>query len=173
MKCLRELDRKDLPIINKWRNDEELIELLGAPFRYINIEVDEQWFDNYMSNRSSTVRCAIVDSKDVIIGLISLTSINSINQSAQLHIMIGDCENQGKGIGTIAIKGMVEHAFNNLNLHRIELLVLESNKRAQRVYEKVGFKREGIKRKAVYKSSRFIDLYLYAILREDYDISND
>lgn len=41
---LRELERKDLTIINSWRNDYELIEQLGAPFRYINLEVDQKWF---------------------------------------------------------------------------------------------------------------------------------
>lgn len=48
---LRELERKDLPIINRWRNDAELIALLDAPFRYINLDVDMKWFDGYMSNR--------------------------------------------------------------------------------------------------------------------------
>ena len=53
---LRELERKDLTIINSWRNDYELIEQLGAPFRYINLEVDQKWFDCYMSNRGNQVR---------------------------------------------------------------------------------------------------------------------
>ena len=48
---LRELERKDLTIINSWRNDYELIEQLGAPFRYINLEVDQKWIDCYMSNK--------------------------------------------------------------------------------------------------------------------------
>ena len=42
---LRELERKDIPTINRWRNNPELVALLGAPFRYINSEVDEKWFD--------------------------------------------------------------------------------------------------------------------------------
>ena len=37
---LRELDKKDLPVINEWRNNKELISFLGAPFRFINIDVD-------------------------------------------------------------------------------------------------------------------------------------
>ena len=37
---LRELERKDLKKINSWRNDEEIISLLGAPYRFINQEVD-------------------------------------------------------------------------------------------------------------------------------------
>lgn len=50
------MERKDLTIINSWRNDHELIEQLGAPFRYINLEVDPKWFDLYMSNRGNQVR---------------------------------------------------------------------------------------------------------------------
>ena len=42
---LRELERKDLKKINSWRNDEEIIALLGAPYRFINQEVDEKWYE--------------------------------------------------------------------------------------------------------------------------------
>lgn len=166
---LRELERKDLSIINKWRNDPELISLLGAPFRYINIDVDEKWFESYMANRSNTVRCAIVqESEDVILGLVSLVSIDYMNQCAEFHIMIGDKQNQGKGIGTYAVNEMLHHAFYNMNLQRIELTVLEENKRAQKLYENAGFVREGLKRKAKYKNGEFVNVLSYAILRAEY-----
>lgn len=38
---------------------------------------------------------------------------------------------------------MLEHAFSNMNLHRVELAVLEDNRRARALYEKVGFVEEG------------------------------
>ena len=46
---LRELSRKDLMEINRWRNNPELIKLLGAPFRYIDVQIDERWYENYLS----------------------------------------------------------------------------------------------------------------------------
>lgn len=73
---LRELERKDIKEINKWRNDPELISFLGAPFRYINEEIDMLWFDNYMKNRHIFVRLAIVGDDDKILGLASLTNID-------------------------------------------------------------------------------------------------
>lgn len=167
MYYLRELQKDDLPKINTWRNDQELITMLEAPFRYINLRVDEMWFDAYMLNRANTVRCAIVrKGDDAILGLISLVNIDYMNQKAELHIMIGDKENQGKGIGTYAINTIIQHAFNNLNLHRIELSVLEENLRAQHVYEKAGFVCEGCKRKAVYKNGKYVNIRMYAILKE-------
>ncbi len=167
---LREIERRDLNKINNWRNDEKLISYLGAPFRFINYEVDVNWFNNYMANRMENVRCAIVnDSCDEILGIVSLTSINFQNQSAEFQIMVGDSENQNKGAGTYAVNRMLWHAFNNLNLQRVELCVLADNKRAIHLYEKCGFVYEGRKRKANYKDGKFVDLLIYSILRCEYD----
>lgn len=163
---LRELERKDLKSINSWHNDEEIIAILGAPYRFINQEVDEKWFESYMQSRSNAVRYAIVeDDCDDIIGLVSLMDINFINRSATLHIMIGN-EGQGKGAGTFAVKAMCEHAFKNYGLHRIELDVLAENKRAQHVYEKCGFIQEGVKRQAVFKCGKYIDIKNYSLLNK-------
>lgn len=166
---LRELDKRDLATVNKWRNDKELIDHLGAPFRYINQIVDERWFDNYMNNRNTCVRCAIVtEESDDIIGLVSLIKIDQMNQSAEFHIMIGNKENRGKGAGIFAVKEMLTHAFLNLNLQRIELTVNEDNTSAINLYEKVGFVREGLKRKARFKNGIYLNVYLYSMLRDDF-----
>lgn len=165
---LRELNESDLKTINKWRNNPELIINLGAPFRYINYEIDKKWYDFYINNRSTNVRCSIVDESDKILGLVSLVSIDYISQSAVFNIMIGDKENRGKGLGSFAVKEMLNHAFNNLNLQRVELSVLEYNKVAIHLYEKSGFKYEGRKRRARYKDGRFEDLLMYAILKDEF-----
>lgn len=169
MLYLRELERGDLPVINRWRNDPKLIALLGAPFRYINLEVDTKWFETYMGNRESAVRCVIMeDGSDEILGLVSLVSIDNINQSAEFHIMIGDTRNQGRGIGTYAVDAMLKHAFDNMNLQRVELFVLEDNERAKHLYEKSGFVYEGRKRKAKYKDGKFVDMLMYSILKSEF-----
>ena len=166
---LREIERNDIRIINSWRNNADLIAFLGAPYRYINPEVDEIWYENYMKNRNKEVRCAIVDeNKDEIVGLVSLVSVDHLNQSSELHIMIGKEGNRGQGAGTFSIKEMLKHAFFNLNLQRVELSVLEDNLRAKNLYEKLGFQYEGRKRKARYKNGAFKDLLVYSMLREDY-----
>lgn len=161
---LREFEKKDISTINKWRNDSDLISRL--PYRYINKEVDEKWYENYMNHRNNQVCCAIVDDNDdEILGLISLVSIDHMNQSGKLHIMIGNNEKQNKGLSTFAVKEMVNHAFNNLNLHRIELTVLDINKRAQHLYEEVVFVREETKKQAKYKNVEFVDMHTYALLK--------
>lgn len=169
---LREIERRDLPVINSWRNDEELISHLGAPFRYIGPEVDDSWFEAYLKNRSSAVRCAVTDNSDIALGVVYLTSVDSVNRSAVLSVMVGGIENRSHGVGSFAVKEMLRHAFNNLNLNRVELSVLTENVPAIRLYEKLGFVREGVKRQARFKNGRYADLAVYALLREDYKNDN-
>lgn len=167
---LRELRKEDILEINKWHNDSELINYLGAPFRYINLDVDYRWYDNYMQNRNTTIRCAIVEAmdEDNILGLVSLTNIDFINRSAECHLMIGDTKNRGKGIGYFGNIEILNHAFNNMNLNRIEVRVLESNTRALKGCEKVGYKREGVKVQSIYKNGKFVDIIMMAILKEEF-----
>lgn len=166
---LRELIREDIPIINKWRSTKDMINYLGAPFRFINEEVEELWFDNYMKNRSNTVRCSIIDKENNLLGLVSLTNINHINQSATMHIMIGEENNRGKGVGKYGVTSILTHAFLDLNINRVSLTVLADNERAKRLYDRIGFKTEGVSRQAVFKNGSFHDMYAMSILKNEFE----
>lgn len=170
---LREIERRDLPVINSWRNDRDLISHLGAPFRYIGPEVDDNWYEAYLAARTTTVRCAVVDEQDTVLGVVYLTGIDAVNRSAVLSVMVGNAENRSRGIGSFAVSEMLEHAFHNLNLNRVELSVLTENIIAIHLYEKLGFVREGVKRQARFKDGSYSDLAIYALLREDYEENVD
>lgn len=166
---LRELMRGDLAEVNRWRADRGLVGCLGAPFRHIGPEVDEAWFESYLKGRASTVRCAVVEAgePDCILGLATLASIDWVSRSCVFHIMVGP-KAQGRGVGTFALESMVEHAFLDLGLRRVELCVLDSNGRARRLYEKAGFVLEGTRRQAAYKGGKFEDLHVMALLRDEW-----
>jgi RimJ/RimL family protein N-acetyltransferase len=166
---LRELERTDLPALNSWRNDAEVVEHLGANFLYIAPEIDARWYDGYVAARDRTVRLAILDPDlDRMVGCVYLTDINRINRSAEFSILIGDKAYWSKGFGTAATKAMLAHAFDDLNLHRIYLSVLAENLRAIRLYEKVGFRVEGRQRDAVFKKGRYWDVMQMAVLKAEY-----
>ena len=63
---------------------------------------------------------------------------------------------------------MVEYGFNVLNLNRIQLHVAAHNSRGIKAYEKVGFRREGLLRQAMYQNDRYFDFYVMAILRNEF-----
>lgn len=170
MLMLRELRRDDVLEINRWRSNRELISHLGSPFRYIGPEVEEAWFESYLKSRKNCIRCAIVEDQfpDLILGLVTVSGIDWVSRSGVLHIMIGDSGNRGKGIGSFAVEEMIRHSFDDMGLHRIELNVLAANGAAIHFYEKLGFFCEGKRREAVFKSGEYEDMYLMAILAEDW-----
>ena len=63
---------------------------------------------------------------------------------------------------------MLEYAFLELGLSRIYLQTFDYNKRAQRVYERNGFVREGVLRKHKWKQGELKDLVYYGILKEEW-----
>jgi diamine N-acetyltransferase len=167
---LRELSRDDIPLVNRWRQDRDLVDGLGAPARYITEEVDHAWFEDYLRRRGVDVRCAIlVDGDTEPVGLVSLTGIDPVHRRGEFHLLIGRRDLHGRGLGSDAARQMLRHAFHDLNLHRVFLSVLSSNAAAIRVYEKAGFQREGLARQAAYKRGRYEDLVEMAILSREFD----
>ena len=73
----------------------------------------------------------------------------------------------GKGFATAAVKTLLEHAFNSLDLHRVEAGVAVENAKSIRVLEKVGMQREGRHRKILPLKTGWSDNYSYAILKAD------
>lgn len=166
---IREIQHGDLPLINRWRNDPEIVAWLGNNFLYIARDVDEAWYNQYLQNRDKAKRFAIVgDSNHGVIGTAQLTGIHPVNRSAEFSIVIGEKNCREKGAGQAATRELIRHGFDDLNLHRIFLTVLTTNKRAIHVYEKSGFVHEGIMRQSMYKQGKFEDLLLMSILRDEY-----
>lgn len=161
---LRALEPVDLPQLNRWRNDPALIETLGANFHYIPEQVDAEWYDHYLKNRQQAHRLSILVDEEYI-GNVNLTGIHPVNRSAEFSIMIGNPAFRGKGIGRQATIHMLQYGFFNLNLNRIWLTVMAENKPAIALYEQCGFQHEGIKRQDVFKSGRFHDMVMMAMLR--------
>src|SRR6478609_6878015 len=165
---LREINKTDISTLNKWRNDKEIIDTLGSVFRYINEETDLNWFENYMRTRTNNVRLAIcTQGNDALVGVVNLTNIDWQNRNAEFSIMIGEKTSQGKGYGTEATTMMIKHCFENLNLHRLYLHVLDYNTKAIDMYKKVGFKEEGKLKQCIYKNNKYHDMLVMGLVQEN------
>jgi diamine N-acetyltransferase len=170
---LREISHSDIKVIHAWRNDKDVVEGLGSPYRYVNIETEESWFATYQNNRSTQVRLGIVNQKNnELIGMVSLLQIDFLAKSAELALQIGNKTFWGRGIGKWATRLIVSHAFENLNLNRVYLYVLVKNECAQAVYKSVGFQKEGLLRQAIFKCGGYKDLVIMSILREEFILSD-
>ncbi|MED2947745.1 GNAT family protein [Bacillus subtilis] len=106
-------------------------------------------------------------SDDRLIGTVSLFQIiRGALQTAFIGYFLDKAHN-GKGIMTEAVRLVVDFAFHELKLHRIEAGVMPRNLGSMRVLEKAGFHKEGIARKNVKINGVWEDHQVLAILNPD------
>ena len=105
---------------------------------------------------------------DALIGTIGLFDVEWGNRTAWVGVGFGRREDWGKGYGTEAMSLLLAYAFDELNLHRLQLTVIAYNPRAIAMYEKVGFVREGAYREFVDRDGARHDLILYGLLRPEW-----
>ena len=168
MITLREISREDIPTINRWRRDPVVSDGVAAPPRFVGIDVDYKWFDEYLSRRGSEVRCAVcLADSGQLVGMVSLTRIDYVHRNAEYNAMIGERDVQNHGLGTAATRAMVRHGFFDLNLHRIYVSILRENVASIRMCENAGFREEGTIRQGAYKNGAYHDLVLMGVLKSE------
>ena len=90
------------------------------------------------------------------------------NAHAQFYITIGEADFRGKGLPNIIIPAVLTHGFTFLRLNKVYLWTLKKNKRAQKVYEKNGFKKEAILRDFLYCRGGFQDIIQHYVLSKEF-----
>ncbi len=164
---LRPLEMEDIDSFIMWLNDQEVRQYLSR-ITPLNSIRERGFIENLYKDDRGIVLGIVLKENDQLIGNISLDGVSIPNRHAYLGIFIGDKSCWSKGYGTEALDLVLEHGFNQLNLHRIFLTVLSFNARAIRVYEKVGFKREGVLREHIYRNGKYHDLYYMGLLENEW-----
>ena len=163
---IRKFERKDIPKKVEWVNNPENNVFLHYDIP-IEIEKTEQWF---AKNEDRTDRYdGLIEVDGSPVGLIGLLSIDQKNSKAEYYILIGDINFKGKGIAKNASIQIIEYGFYQLGLNRIYLYTESRNKTAQKLFETIGFSKEGCLRADVFSHGGYADRYVYSILRGDWD----
>lgn len=166
---LRAVERSDIPTFVRWYNDPEVRQYLNM-YEPVSTEREERWFEELQKQENDRVYAieARIGEEWVHIGNIGLHRIRWKDRCAILGIAIGEKQYWGQGYGTDAIRALLRFAFEEMNLQRVELEVLDFNTRARRCYEKVGFRYEGTRRRAVFSGGTYHDSLMMGILREEF-----
>ncbi|WP_378147323.1 GNAT family N-acetyltransferase [Cnuibacter sp. UC19_7] len=112
----------------------------------------------------SEVPCAIRCQGEPV-GSISLR-IRSFTAVGEIGYWI-DAAHEGRGVVTRATRALVDHAFDDLGLVRVELHTATHNARSRGVAERLGFIREGTMRAAHPVGGERHDMELYSLLPSD------
>lgn len=161
---LRKPDIEDVDILYTLKNDAESNNLLGGFTTGYSKNAIREWivFHNGATNECLYLIEELTTKK--VIGHVGFYQIDHRIRKAEFAILIADKSCQGKGYGNICTKYMLSYGFDQLNLNRIELSFLENNHRALNLYEKHGFEREGVLKKAQYKNGTYLNIILMAKL---------
>jgi RimJ/RimL family protein N-acetyltransferase len=160
---------RDAPTLARWSEDTEYLRAVDSDYaRPLSPEEFALRLspDQADPNRLEFHLRTLAD--DRLIGFVALHSVEWNNGAALLAIGIGEARYRGKGYGTDALQLILRFAFHELNLFRIGLDVIATNTRALRMYEKLGFQREGCMRGAVLRDGCRTDRILMGILRDEW-----
>lgn len=164
------LDSTDLGLIRSWRNDYNIWRWCRQ-VGFISDAEQIRWFNK--QSEDPTIKMfkilAKTNEKAVPVGVCGLTSLDYLNRRAEFSLYTAP-DVQRRGIGQHALSILLEHSFNNLGLNLIWGETFEHNP-AQRMFEKLGFKREGTRRSFYFRDGRFIDAHLYSITAEEFHAS--
>lgn len=161
---LRAREPGDEPLLYQWFNDPEVTEFLSI--RYPLSHAQENEFVERTSSIGYAGASFAVETlaEGRLIGGCDLRTGPPEDRHAELGIALGDKASWDGGYGTDTMRTLCRVGFNEMNLHRIELSVFAGNARAQHVYEKIGFRVEGIRRDAYFRRGRYGDMVLMSLL---------
>ena len=165
---LRAITSTDVEMLMQLINDSETERMLGGSSFPVSVEEQEKWIAAQIG-RTDVLRCIIAKKEKLIDGLgtVVLSDIDQKNGIAQVHIKLDKNKGRGRGIGTDALKTIVKYAFEEMRLNCVYAEVLEYNQLSQKLFEKVGFKKEGVMRSRVFKSGKYFNIISYSILKRD------
>jgi len=103
--------------------------------------------------------------EDEIIGGCGLL-LNEINWYGEIGYWI-DADFSGQGIVTDCCRALVDYAFAELGLNRVQIRCASGNTRSAAIPKRLGFRHEGTLRKTIRTNERFDDGECYGMLRSD------
>lgn len=144
---------------------------------------EPEWMDDELSRASFRVRLkryqqdarhdqgyaffVLRQADGALVGGMNLSIVRrGVSQAAYVGYWIGQ-PFTGRGHASAALRRLIDHAFADLGLHRLEAACMPGNGPSLRVLEKAGFRREGVARRYLKINGTWEDHVLLALLLED------
>jgi RimJ/RimL family protein N-acetyltransferase len=171
--ALGPLRRELAPVYARWWNEPDVrrgLDYLGVS----NPQAQEKWVDENLERSAEhepkVVEFTVYDRSDSApVGTAGLLGISHAYGCAELAIALG--ERRGQGLGTEATRLLLDFAFNVLHLRNVMLETLAWNVARLTAYERAGFRRIGVRRRARVSRGRPTDVVLMDAVPEDFGAS--
>src|SRR5581483_7166759 len=159
----------DAESVGRWERDSEYEQLLKVgPVYLIGTKKWKERMEEPVTERRVEFAIRTRD-ENRLIGFLNLMGLQNQHGDCYVGIGIGEREFWGKGYGTDAMRVGLRFAFQELNRHRVSLMVVSTNPRAIRSYEKSGFAVEGRTRGTNHRMGERVDIVHMGILRSEWE----
>jgi len=134
----------------RWRTDEEMCRLdATTPIDLTYPEFMERHFvELEYPGLTYTLAIDALDGRHI--GNCSMFNFDILNNSAETGILIGEKAYWDRGYGSDALNTFLQHVFDTSSIQRVMLRTLDWNQRAQKCFEKCGFRPSGSLAKGEY-----------------------
>ena len=137
-------------------------------FKKYLIYIENQWSLNHDFTFTICTKGVKINPKQDYIGQVSMYSLNFLHSRAEVGIWLGR-NHWNKGIAKEALEMLISHAFSDIHLNRLQAHIFTQNDSSIKVFEKLGFKREGLNEQYVRKTNGdFNNVYVYSLLFENW-----
>ena len=159
---LIEFQETDRWTIYDWRNSQAVSQFMFTSDP-IPKDTHDRWFSSMMTDPRRRGWTIAMDATKV--GAAFLSDIDFINSRASWAFYLADEQTRGKGIGSAVEYLVLEHVFNDLELHKLTCQVLSLNPAVRAMHMQFGFLDEGTLREHYFRNGSWIDVHLLAMFR--------
>jgi ribosomal-protein-serine acetyltransferase len=110
---------------------------------------------------------AVIEPEERIIGIAGFHAIDWVNRNTSIGYWLTEAA-RGKGIMTAAVRALVDHAFGQWDLHRIEIRCAPDNHPSRAIPERLGFREEARLRDVELVGGRYLDNIIFGMLEPDW-----
>lgn len=168
---LRPIREADIPALWRWLHEPEVVEFWGDP----DETVEEVRAENLEPDVYPCWRF-IIEREGAPVGLVQYWHDDPDPEwwwSAGIDILIGEPGARGRGAGIEAIRVLLRHLFEVKHLHRVTIDPQVRNERAIHVYERAGFRRDGILRHDDIIRGQYVDAQYLTILEDEWPAARE
>ena len=116
----------------------------------------------------NTSRTFSIFYQEKIVGVVGFVVFNWQSRRTEIGYWI-DKNYEGRGIITDSCKVLINYAFAELKMNRIEIRCATENTRSRRIPERLNFKLDGVLRRSEWRHTRFFDTAIYSLLAEEWE----
>lgn len=169
MISLTPFQRSDFKRLIEWiPNSEALMQWTGMVFQFPLTEDQLEKRLVYAEKNPESRKLWNAVHQNEVIGHIELNDIWDHDRKASLNRVLISPHQRGQGFGKEMVRCVLRYAFEDLNLHRVELGAWHFNTPAIRCYEACGFVQEGIQRECRRMGDEWWSTIKMAILEQEW-----